>query len=156
MKFIFTPEHEATPIATDLSSLGKQAGEERLPRNYRTVLDVVRALAPGSHVTAQDVYARARERAPRIGFVTVHRALTRLHEGGYVLKLDLPGHGSAVYEPASSPHAHFRCTACGEIADIEFTLPGERVAEVARRHGLAISGESITFTGRCARCAAKA
>jgi Fe2+ or Zn2+ uptake regulation protein len=152
LKIIFTFESEATPITSNLSSHVLSPEEGRLPRNYRTVLEVVRALAPGSHVSALDVYARARERAPHIGFVTVHRALARLQADGFVLKLDLPGHASAVYEQASPPHAHFRCADCGEISDVEFGVPGDRVAELAARYGLAISGESVTFTGRCARC----
>jgi len=139
-----------------VSSGREPRDEARLPRNYRTILEIVRDLPPGSHVTAQEVYVRARARAPHIGFVTVHRGLARLHDGGYVLKLDLPGHTSAIYEPATAPHAHFRCTACGTIADIDFALPSDRVAALADRYGVAIAGESITFSGLCASCAAPA
>lgn len=123
-----------------------------LPLNYRTVLDVVDQAGPGSHLTAQEIWVRSRLLAPRIGFATVHRALNRLHELGVVMKIDIPGEASAVYEPSSAPHAHFRCTVCGTIDDFEFAVPAETLAKLAQRHGVAIDEEAVTFTGRCARC----
>jgi Fe2+ or Zn2+ uptake regulation protein len=123
-----------------------------LPPNYRTVLDVVEEAGPGSHVTAQEIWMRARALQPRIGFATVHRGLIRLHELGAVMKIDVPGEASAVYEPAASPHAHFRCDDCGAISDLEYAVPAQTVRRLAERHGVAIEGEAVTFTGRCASC----
>ena len=105
------------------------------------------------HATANDVYVRARERRPRIGFVTVHRGLARLHELGYILKLNFPGEHSAVYEPTASPHAHFRCDSCGTILDVPFALAQTTRRTLEHAHGMAIDTEAITFTGRCAACA---
>lgn len=127
--------------------------DQGLPPNYRTVLDVVEEAGGGSHLTAQEIWVRSRALQPRIGFATVHRALIRLHEAGAVMKIDVPGEASAVYEPAANPHAHFRCSVCGSIADLDFAVPRATVRELARRHGVAIEREAITFTGRCAACA---
>ena len=124
-----------------------------LPPNYRTVLDVVEEAGRGSHVTAHDIWVRARALQPRIGFATVHRGLARLLEHGVVMKIDVPGGASAVYEPAASPHAHFRCTRCGAITDLEYAVPAQTVRRIAERHGVAIESEAVTFTGRCADCA---
>lgn len=123
-----------------------------LPPNYRTVLDVVEEVGPGSHLTAQEIWLRARALQPRIGFATVHRGLMRLHDLGAVMKVDVPGEASAVYEPAASPHAHFRCTGCGSIADLDYAVPAQTVRRLAERHGVAIERETVTFTGRCAHC----
>lgn len=123
-----------------------------LPPNYRTVLEVVEEAGPGGHLTAQEIWVRARALQPRIGFATVHRGLIRLHEFGAVMKIDVPGEASAVYEPAASPHAHFRCTVCGAISDLEYAVPAQTVRRLAERHGVAIEGEAVTFTGRCASC----
>lgn len=107
------------------------------------------------HASANDVYVRSRERRPKIGFVTVHRGLARLHELGYVLKLNFPGEHCAVYEPAAAAHAHFRCDGCGRIHDIPFTLARETRRSLENAHGMAIDTEAITFTGRCAACSAR-
>jgi Fe2+ or Zn2+ uptake regulation protein len=127
---------------------------ERLPVNYRTILDAINGAQPGTHLSAQDVFARARAVQPKLGFATVHRALARLSELSYIAKLDLPGVGSAVYERAARPHAHFRCVACGDIRDVDFTVPNDLVAALAERYGVRIAAESTTFAGRCATCAA--
>ncbi len=123
-----------------------------LPPNYRTVLDVVTDAAPGTHLSAQEIWVRARALQPRIGFATVHRGLARLHEIGAVMKLEVPGEASAVYEPATTPHAHFVCSSCGTLADLEFAVAAGVLRSLSDRYGLAIEHESITFTGRCARC----
>jgi Fe2+ or Zn2+ uptake regulation protein len=95
---------------------------------------------------------RARALQPRIGFATVHRGLSRLHELGAVMKIDVCGESSAMYEPAASAHAHFRCTDCGAITDIDYAVPAQTVRRLAERHGVAIEHEAVTFTGRCATC----
>ncbi len=122
-----------------------------LPPNYRIVLDVVEHAGPGSHLTAHEIWLRARGTQPRIGFATVHRALIRLHEGGAVMKVDVPGGASTIYEPAAGPHAHFRCTVCGAVSDIDYAVPRATLRELGRRHGVAIDFEDVTFTGRCGR-----
>jgi Fur family transcriptional regulator, ferric uptake regulator len=126
--------------------------DQTLPANYRTVLDVVEEAGPGSHLTAQEIWVRARALQPRIGFATVHRGLARLHETGAVMKIDVPGEASAVYEPTASPHAHFRCTGCGRIADLDYAVPAATRRTLAQRHGITIEHETISFTGRCGDC----
>jgi Fe2+ or Zn2+ uptake regulation protein len=138
------------------SDFGRARAGERLPANYRTILEAIRGVEAGTHLNAQDVYTRARARQPRLGFATVHRALARLHELGYIAKLDVPGAASAVYERTSPPHAHFRCVECGIIRDVDFSVPQELLAALAARHGMQIEAESTTFAGRCAVCAVPA
>ncbi len=125
----------------------------KMPANYRLVLDVVEAYGAGRHASAIDIYQRARERRPGIGFTTVHRGLARLHELGLVLKLDISGEGSAMYEPATSPHAHFRCTGCGDVADVDYACDPAALAALESSHGVRIRTESITFSGLCRSCA---
>jgi Fe2+ or Zn2+ uptake regulation protein len=146
VEFIFNSLEERTPLAMSPSS-------PKLPANYLVVLDVVNAFGAGRHASAVDVYQQARALRPRIGFTTVHRGLARLHQLGLVLKLDISGEGSAMYEPATSPHAHFRCTACGAVADVDYACDPAALAALEAAHGLAIRSESITFTGLCRPCA---
>ena len=114
-----------------------------LPPNYRTVLDVVEQAGHGRHLTAQEIWVKARALQPRIGFATVHRGLSRLHELGAVLKIDVPGEASAVYEPSASAHAHFRCTVCGVLSDLDYAVPardGRRPGPPPRRRDRARDG----------------
>ncbi len=126
--------------------------DRTLPANYRTVLQVVEEAGPGSHLTAAQIWERARSLQPRIGFATVHRSLIRLHQLGGVMKIDVPGEPSAVYEPSARQHAHFRCTGCGAIRDLDFALPSATLRRLSAEHGVAIEREIVTFSGTCAAC----
>ncbi len=123
-----------------------------LPENYRAILEVVGEFGHGRHASAQEIFDLARKRRPGIGFTTVHRGLARLSELGHILKLDVTGEGSALYEPATEAHAHFRCTGCGAVADVEYACDAATRAALEARHGVAIRSESITFTGVCRSC----
>lgn len=136
--------------------VGGGSSGERLPANYIKILDAIRGVDAGTHLSAQDVYALARRVQPRLGFATVHRALARLSELGHIAKVDVPGSASAVYERTAEPHAHFRCIACGTIRDVDFSVPQELIAALADRHGFQIAAEATTFAGYCAACAAGA
>jgi Fe2+ or Zn2+ uptake regulation protein len=137
-------------VSSDLSGATARV---RLPHNYFTILEAIHGVAEGAHLTAQDVFERARRAQPRLGFATVHRGLARLCDLGFVLKVDVPGASCAVYERATEAHAHFRCTHCGAISDVDFSVPAELLAALAARHGVEIAAESTTFAGRCASCA---
>jgi Fe2+ or Zn2+ uptake regulation protein len=126
--------------------------ELALPVNYRTIFGVVEAAGPGSHLSAAEIWQRARAIAPRMGFATVHRGLIRLHELGMVMKFVVPGEASAMYEPTASPHAHFRCTACGAISDLSYAVGAATLRSLSAKHHLSIDAGSVTFTGRCAGC----
>ena len=128
------------------------ASTPKIPATYRVVLDVVNAYGHGRHASAADVFALARARRPGIGFTTVHRGLARLHQLGLVLKLDISGEGQAMYEPATSPHAHFRCTGCGGVDDVAYACEPPALAALEAAHGLSIREQSITFSGLCSRC----
>lgn len=127
-----------------------------LPPNYRTVLEVVAGYGGGRHADASEIYARARELRPGIGFATVHRALARLTELGAILKLDVSGSGAALYEPAARPHAHFRCDRCGAVEDVAYVPSAGAMRALEREHGLRITGHAVTLTGTCPACTAAA
>jgi len=123
-----------------------------LPKNYQLLYDIVEASGLGRHLTPSEIYAKAVKRRPGIGFSTVYRGLQRLRDLGLVSELYVPGVESASYEPVGPHHAHFRCSKCGEIEDVEYAIPARTINALARDHGLQIERERVTFEGRCAAC----
>ncbi len=123
-----------------------------LPKNYQLVLDLIEASGGGAHLTAYDLFARARERAPKIGMATVHRALGALHDRGLVSKVLIAGMDSATYEPIAEQHAHFRCRRCGNIEDVAFALPKRVMNALSARIGFRVAEEHVTLAGACAAC----
>src|SRR5579875_3178600 len=125
-----------------------------LPKNYQLVYDIVVESGIGCHLTHSEIYAKALARRPGIGYATVYRALERLRDTGLVSELVVPGAPAATYEPAGPRHAHFRCSACGTIADVPFAIPPRTLAALSVQYNLEIAAERVTFEGRCATCRA--
>jgi Fur family transcriptional regulator, ferric uptake regulator len=123
-----------------------------LPKNYQLIYEIVEESGIGRHLTPAQIYAKAFKRRPGIGFSTVYRGLERLRDLGLVSELSVPGADAAAYEPAGPHHAHFRCTACGEIEDVAYAIPARTLKLLARKHGFKIEGERVTFDGRCEAC----
>ncbi len=125
-----------------------------LPKNYQLVFDVVQESGLGRHLTMTDVFARAADRRPGIGYSTVYRGLVRLREMGLIAEIVVPGADSATYEPVGPQHAHVRCIACGAIEDVSYALPTRVLKSVESQTGFTIDTGNVTFAGRCARCRA--
>jgi len=128
------------------------SAQPSLPKNYQLVYDIVEESGVGRHLTTSDIYAEALKRRPGIGFSTVYRGLERLRDLGFVSELSIPGADAATYEPAGLRHAHFRCSTCGKIEDVDYAIAPRTIQQLALRHGFTIDTESVTFGGRCATC----
>lgn len=124
-----------------------------LPKNYRLIYDLVQESGLGRHLTPAEIHAQALARRPGIGLTTVYRGLERLRDLGLIAEVSVPGATAARYEPAGPRHAHFRCSSCSTVHDVAYALPARTIATLASQHGFTIESESITFEGRCARCA---
>jgi len=124
----------------------------RLPKNYTLIYEIVQASGIGRHLTPAQIYAKALKRRPGIGLATVYRGLERLRALGLVSEVYAQRSGAATYEPTGPRHAHFRCSRCGAIEDVDYAIPARTINALAARHRFAIESERVTFEGRCAAC----
>jgi Fe2+ or Zn2+ uptake regulation protein len=123
-----------------------------LPKNYQLILDIVQENGRGRHLTMSDVFTQTSARRPGIGYSTVYRGLVRLRELGMISEIVVPGAISATYEPVAEPHAHFLCTRCNAIEDVEYALPPRVLRSVADKSGFDIAAGTVTFEGLCRTC----
>ncbi|MBP0969659.1 MAG: transcriptional repressor [Oscillospiraceae bacterium] len=81
--------------------------------------DLVLDILTGSrgHLTAAQVFERAKEHIPNISLGTVYRNLGELHGDGMIGRFVLSD-GSSVYDWSPDPHGHLICPVCGKIEDI--------------------------------------
>jgi len=128
------------------------AAPARLPKNYQLILDIVQESGRGRHLTMSDVFAQTSARRPGIGYSTVYRGLVRLRDLGIISEIVVPGAASATYEPAAERHAHFLCTGCGAIEDVNYALPARVLRGVAQKSGFDIAAGTVTFEGLCRGC----
>lgn len=137
-------ERTADEVIGQLRSLGV-----RITTTRRAVLDVL--VAMGSHVTAEDLHARVRDRHPDVSHSSIYRTMDLLAELGIVVHVHL-GHGPAEYHLADDVHAHLVCSGCGAVAEIEPALSDSFADVVADRFGFALDLRHFALTGRCRDC----
>ena len=104
------------------------------------------------HASAADIFSRAKAVKASLGYSTIYRALDRLCSLGLVLELHVPGVGATLYEPARSSHAHFVCSGCGCIEDVDCPIPSQDIHSAVGARGGAVDGIVLTVNGRCATC----
>jgi Fur family transcriptional regulator, stress-responsive regulator len=103
------------------------------------------------HLTAEQVYERAKARLPEISRATVYNTLNQFHELGEVREITLDD-GPKRYDPnAGQRHQHLICERCGTVRDV---VPRGAVAlPQGQRHGFSVGDVEVIFRGRCPACA---
>ena len=112
---------------------------------------VAQALA-GDHVhlTAEQVFERARAVVPEVSRATVYNTLRELVSQGQVVEV-ASKEGRILYDPnTAASHHHLVCLSCGELRDV---YPrGDEGLTLDDSHGYRVVGTNITFEGYCPAC----
>jgi Fe2+ or Zn2+ uptake regulation protein len=105
----------AAEPAADSASRIRAAGLRVTPQR-RAILGVF-AGGPNGHLTADEVYERARRTVPEIARATVYNALGELVRAGLLRSVE--GFGAVRYDSnLDESHHHFRCLSCGRLYDV--------------------------------------
>ena len=108
------------------------------------------------HPSVDTVYEAVSVDQPTFSRTTVYNSLHALVQAGLVRELPLCSEERR-YDAGLTPHAHFRCVACGCIKDVPLAqdtvtslLPdgGETLA------GCMVQGQEHSLSGLCAACSA--
>lgn len=112
------------------------------------------------HLSADEIFAKAREINPDIGLTTIYRTLEKLSIMGEVHKLD-SGDKRGRFELADSGkghHHHLVCSRCNRIIDyddfideeVKFLKETER--KLSKKYDFVINDHLIQFYGVCGKC----
>lgn len=129
---------------------------QRMTQQRKIILEEISELR--EHLTADEIYARVREKLPRISMGTVYRNLDILANSGFIRKLD-PGLPQMLFESNMDEHYHITCTRCGKIEDAPLGPIKNRVEDLEKalgnmtKHG--IFGHKLEFIGLCKECLKK-
>jgi len=123
-----------------------------LTKQREVVLQVIRGA--DSHLTANEVFGRAKELLPSISFATVYNSLRYLKESGHIAEIQF-GNGASRFDRMTHRHDHAICTACGKLVDIEMEHPAELVKMAAKRSKFKPESLEFTLRGLCPDCARK-
>ncbi|CEA00127.1 Ferric uptake regulation protein [Jeotgalicoccus saudimassiliensis] len=111
-----------------------------------------------SHLSAEDVFMKVKDKYPEIGLATVYRTLELLNELNVLDKVNF-GDGVSRYdlrkEGAQHFHHHLICIHCGSVEEIEEDLLTDVEKIVTRDFEFDIIDHRLTFHGVCKLCKGK-
>ena len=139
-----------------------QSGETATSRKYgrpgdtqQAIASIVRGLPKGTHLTAPEVFERAKAMGLDISLSTVYRILNRLKAVGNVMTV--AGERGLRYETAEEgpEHDHLICLGCGLTIEFVDELIRGFGKTVAQRKGYEHKSSRFDILGYCRDCNAK-
>lgn len=105
----------------------------------------------GIHMTAEEVWEKAKLIDSSIGIATVYRQLNNLAAQNKIQRIRDKDQGY-IYDGNGKPHHHFYCTSCGQYSDISLEYDGELDHRIELETGSTVSGHRLVFEGICKHC----
>jgi Fur family peroxide stress response transcriptional regulator len=130
-----------------LRALARRKGLRLTPQ--RDLLLRILGMVP-QHLTADELYRRARAQMPSLSHATVYRNAQLLVRAGVIGALERPS-GPVRYDVNLDHHHHFLCERCGRILDVRLGRVNWRAAGLA---GAQIRSYRLQIHGVCPRCRA--
>ncbi|MCB1214272.1 MAG: transcriptional repressor [Deltaproteobacteria bacterium] len=105
-----------------------------------------------THLKIEELLVEVQKKDPKVGYVTVYRALKLLKESGLAHQRHF-GEGQSLFEPAGGGHHdHMICIKCGNITEFEDEVIERRQEEVAKKIGFKIVSHRHEIYGACPKC----
>ena len=120
-----------------------------MTRQKRLILDLMRQ-SP-RHMTADEIFAQARQQMPSIARGTVYRNLKLMEQAREIARLEMP-QGPDRYDKTAAPHGHLYCEGCGDLQDIPVV---GLVKEIENAIGTEVRSYQLTIHYLCPACRAK-
>ncbi len=124
----------------------------RETQQRKAIYEVLRATR--SHPTAEWIRSQVRKTLPTVSLGTIYRNLSALKQEGLIRELHGP-HRKARFDADVACHAHFICSGCGEIRDVDGS-PGVNWRTLKDLVGCDVVEQRFEFHGVCAACLRKA
>lgn len=133
----------------DYASILRRNGLRITPQRI-AVLDYI--MSTTTHPTAENIFAELIKVHPSLSLATVYKTLDTLKNEGVIQGYNL-GEESKRYDGNIAPHAHFKCTSCKCIIDIDIPQAiGALYSKLSQTDGLDIVGQEVLFYGNCHSC----
>jgi len=146
----------ALPMSADLSSPDNAPYDEsissggfRLTKQRREVYDVL--LGTRDHPSAVQVFNRVQRKMPTISLATVYNCLETLTQVGLVQQVNFD-RGPSRFCPNTQRHAHFICTRCGRVHDMDLPDEGELSRLWQLPEDYVVNHYEFSLRGLCRSC----
>lgn len=99
-----------------------------------------------THPTADEIYVALTKDMPTLSKTTVYNVVKQLTDSGTVIALNIDDK-NVRYDACTSNHAHFKCTSCNRLFDVESPEMNERLPEEFKPEST-----HVYYYGTCAEC----
>ncbi len=109
-------------------------------------------LEHSNHPTADRIYRALIKTIPSLSRTTVYNSVKILADNGIITELQIENN-ELRYDADIKPHAHFKCTICGTIYDIELSEADfELIDKKVKAKGYHVKRHNFISTGICSTC----
>ncbi len=120
-----------------------------MTRQRKTILEIIKT--SNEHMTAEEIYLKAKKVMPSIAMGTVYRNLGLMTEAGEIRRIPIPDSPDR-YDKSVKPHEHMVCQECGEVHDVFI----DGLLEYLRQStGAEITGYDLNLRFICENCRRK-
>ena len=119
-------------------------------------LAVLRAVANGSHCTADEIEQAVRAEIGAISRQAVYDALGTLTEKGILRRIQPAGSPARYEDRVGDNHHHLICRACGRMIDVDCAVGDTPCLTAADDAGYEVDEAEVIYWGRCPDCATAA
>ncbi len=124
----------------------------RKSKKRDAVIEVLRAAR--THPSARTIYDEAKKIEPDLSLGTVYRNLTAFKKEGVISSVGFVA-GEERFDFVTEPHAHFVCTGCGCVIDVDLCGNERDFDSIEKSFGARVTGCSVVYRGLCAHCLAE-
>ena len=116
-------------------------------------LAVLDAIPPGSHLDADQVATKVRDRLGRVSTQAVYDVLRALTDAGLLRRVEIPGSPAARYERwLHDNHHHLVCRSCGTVSDVACATGDAPCLVPTDPAGYAVDEAEVIYWGLCPAC----
>lgn len=120
-----------------------------LTKQRKVVLQVIRN--SDEHLTANQIFEKAKQILPSISFATVYNSLRYLKGKKHIVDKKI-GNSAARFDRITSRHDHALCVKCDKLIDIELELSAELVKAAVDYSKFKPESIEVILRGLCPEC----
>jgi Fe2+ or Zn2+ uptake regulation protein len=117
-----------------------------LTKHRKLILDIITSSI--AHMTAEEIFMKAKQLQPSIAVGTVYRNLGLMTEAGEIKRISIPNTPDR-YDKTLIPHEHLICQNCRELSDITVS---ELKEYIEKQTGIKILGYELNLRYICDKC----
>ena len=119
-----------------------------MTKNGKMIMEIIYESA--EHLTAEQIFIQAKEKAPKIVLATVYNNLKRLVDKKLIRRVTLDGSPDRYDKPTR--HDHLICDKCGKLSEIHLDDLSNRLE---RDIGMTIVSYDLNIHYLCEKCRGK-